>query len=557
MKVLLTGGAGYIGSHTVVELYASKRHSAVIVDNLSNSTEKAVEAISKIVGKTIPFYETDCKNYSKLKRIFAKERPEVVIHFAGYKSVGESINNPCEYWDNNLNSTLTLLRVMSEMNCKKLIFSSSATVYGVPASLPLTEDSPVGIGLTNPYGETKYAIERVLRNTYDSDPNWSITVLRYFNPVGAHRSGLIGEDPKGIPNNLMPYIAQVAVGKRKRVKVFGDDYETPDGTGVRDYIHVVDLARGHVSALKSTTPAFRTYNLGTGAGTSVLEVLRAYETACGKTIPYKVVSRRIGDIPVVFADPKKANNQLRWRAKLSIEDACASSYKWQSSHPNGYGMKLKYIIYVNYVKRMLDVMCCLAAIPFAVLPMLVVAIMVKMTSPGPVIFKQSRVGRDNKPFVFYKFRSMYVNAPRYLSTYEFADADKYITRVGKFIRKTSLDELPQLFNVLKGDMSLVGPRPIVKAEDNRIRLRKQRGVDTVRPGLTGWAQINGRDLISETKKADLDAYYISRISFSFDLKIVMRTVKTFLNRNGNVEGNELRTAERVVGSGIKRAREHE
>ena len=337
MSVLVSGGAGYIGSHTCIELIEAG-YDIVVADNLSNSCEESIRRVSQITGKEIPFERTELCNLAEVEALFAKY-PEIdsVIHFAGLKAVGESVAKPLEYYTNNLISTLNLLNVMRAHGVKNFVFSSSATVYGDPETVPISEDSPTG-GTTNPYGTTKLFIERILSDYCAADPSLNVALLRYFNPVGSHESGLIGEDPAGIPNNLTPYIAQVAVGKREMLHVYGDDYPTPDGTGVRDYIHVVDLAAGHVAALNKLAGNCGLFvcNLGTGKGYSVLDVLHAYEKACGKTLPYVVDPRRPGDIAVCYADPKKAREELGWEANLGIEDMCASSWKWQSMNPDGY-----------------------------------------------------------------------------------------------------------------------------------------------------------------------------------------------------------------------------
>ena len=335
MKVLLTGGAGYIGSHTAIELIASG-HSVVIVDNLINSSAKAVERVNEITGESIPFYQVDVRDREALLDVFATEIPDAVIHFAGLKAVGESVAKPIEYYDNNLVSSLVLLDVMRESGVKKLVFSSSATVYGTPSELPLTENSTVGVGITNPYGQTKFMIEQIIQDSAKSDPELEATILRYFNPVGAHESGRIGEDPSGIPNNLLPFVAQVAVGKLEKVGVFGDDYDTVDGTGVRDYIHVVDLARGHVKALEHSQPGAEVFNLGTGTGTSVLQLITSFSKACGHDIPYEIRDRRPGDIASCYAKPTKAEQLLDWKAEYDIARACEDSWRWQSQNPNGY-----------------------------------------------------------------------------------------------------------------------------------------------------------------------------------------------------------------------------
>lgn len=335
MNILLTGGAGYIGSHTAIELIQIG-HSVVIVDNLTNSSEEAVRRVEKITSTGIPFYNVDLRDTEGLDEVFTKHDFDAVIHFAGLKAVGESVAKPLEYYDNNLNSTLSLLEVMQKHQVEQLVFSSSATVYGTPEALPLTEDSPTGRGVTNPYGQTKFMIEQILRDVSVAHPNMAITLLRYFNPVGAHESGLIGEDPSGIPNNLLPYVSQVAVGKLESVGVFGNDYDTPDGTGVRDYIHVVDLAKGHVAAIENIQPGTHVYNLGTGKGVSVLEIIQAFSSAAGKEIPYEIKPRRPGDIARCYADPSLAEQELGWSAQFNIARACEDSWRWQSQNPNGY-----------------------------------------------------------------------------------------------------------------------------------------------------------------------------------------------------------------------------
>lgn len=337
MSVLVSGGAGYIGSHTCIELIQAG-HEIIVADNLSNSCEESVRRVEQITGKKIPFIKAELCNPAETEQIFA-DHPDIdaVIHFAGLKAVGESVAKPLEYYTNNLVSTLVILNVMREHGVKNFVFSSSATVYGDPASVPIDESFPTG-GTTNPYGTTKLFLERVLIDYCAADPTLNVALLRYFNPIGAHESGLIGEDPNGIPNNLVPYIAQVAVGKLEKLHVYGDDYPTPDGTGVRDYIHVVDLAKGHVAALKKLNQNCGLFvcNLGTGNGYSVLDVLHAYEKACGKTLPYVVDPRRPGDVAACYADPKKAYEEMGWKAELGIEEMCASSYKWQSMNPDGY-----------------------------------------------------------------------------------------------------------------------------------------------------------------------------------------------------------------------------
>lgn len=335
MNILVTGGAGYIGSHTIIELLKAN-HDVIIVDNLSNSSHEAINRVEKITGKKIPFYEADVRDSAILDEIFSKNKIDAVIHFAGLKAVGESVSHPIEYYDNNLNSTIVLVQQMQKHSVKKLIFSSSATVYGTPSELPLTEKSRVGVGITNPYGQTKAMIEQMLKDLSIADDGFEITLLRYFNPIGAHESGLIGEDPNGTPNNLMPYVTQVAVGKLPFVNVYGNDYDTPDGTGVRDYIHVVDLATGHVAALANMKPGISIYNLGTGRGTSVLELIDAVSKACKKELPYKVSARRPGDVAACYASANKAKQKLGWEAEHTVEDACRDSWNWQSKNPNGY-----------------------------------------------------------------------------------------------------------------------------------------------------------------------------------------------------------------------------
>ncbi|RMA93301.1 UDP-glucose 4-epimerase GalE [Hydrogenothermus marinus] len=331
-KIFLTGGAGYIGSHTAVVLLEAG-YDVVIYDNLSNSKYEVINRIEKITGKRPEFIKGDIRDSKTLEK--AIEGCDAVIHFAGLKAVGESVEKPLEYYDNNVCGSVNLFKVMQKKNIKKIVFSSSATVYGDPQKLPLTEDHP--LAPVNPYGKTKYMIEEILKDLYNSDKNWHIAVLRYFNPVGAHESGLIGEDPQGIPNNLMPYISQVAVGKREYLRVFGNDYDTPDGTGIRDYIHVVDLAKGHLKALEKLDEiGYEVYNLGTGRGYSVLEVVKAFEKASGKKIPYKIVERRPGDVAVCYADPSKAEKELNWKAEYDINKMCKDSWNWQSKNPKGY-----------------------------------------------------------------------------------------------------------------------------------------------------------------------------------------------------------------------------
>jgi len=335
MNILVTGGAGYIGSHTIVELL-NNGDSVVVVDNLSNSSQESLRRVEKITKSKIPFYNIDVRDTDALEKVFNENHFDAVIHFAGLKSVGESVSHPIEYYDNNIGSTLVLLEKMNKYGVKKLVFSSSATVYGTPSELPLKETSRVGVGITNPYGQTKFMIEQILRDLSIADKTMEITILRYFNPVGAHESGLIGEDPNDTPNNLMPYISQVAVGKLKKVGVFGNDYDTPDGTGIRDYIHVVDLARGHVAALKHISPGVSIYNLGTGKGVSVLELISAFEKAAEKEIPYQILPRREGDIALCYATSEKANKELGWSAERNIDDTCIDSWRWQSQNPNGF-----------------------------------------------------------------------------------------------------------------------------------------------------------------------------------------------------------------------------
>lgn len=336
MAILVTGGAGYIGSHTCIELL-SAGYEVVVVDNLVNSGKEAVKRVEQITGAKLPFYEADIRDKEALEKIFREEEIDSVIHFAGLKAVGESVKKPLEYYHNNITGTLVLCEVMRNHGVKNIIFSSSATVYGDPAVIPITEECPKG-QITNPYGQTKGMLEQILTDIHVADPEWNVVLLRYFNPIGAHESGLIGEDPKGIPNNLVPYIAQVAVGRLERLGVFGDDYNTPDGTGVRDYIHVVDLAKGHVKALKKIEDksGVSIYNLGTGIGYSVLDVVKAYGKACGKEIPYEIKPRRAGDIAVCYADASKAKRELGWEAEYGIERMCADSWRWQSMNPEGY-----------------------------------------------------------------------------------------------------------------------------------------------------------------------------------------------------------------------------
>lgn len=336
MSILVAGGAGFIGSHTCVELLEAG-YEVVVVDNLYNASRKSMDRIEQITGKKPTFYEADILDREALNQIFEKEQIDSVIHFAGLKAVGESVAKPIEYYYNNIAGTLVLCDVMRKHNVKNIVFSSSATVYGDPAFIPITEECPKG-KITNPYGQTKGMLEQVLEDIHVSDPEWNVILLRYFNPIGAHKSGLMGEDPKGIPNNLVPYVAQVAIGKLECLGVFGDDYDTPDGTGVRDYIHVVDLAKGHVAAIKKLEEkkGVLIYNLGTGKGYSVLDVVHAFEKACGKKIPYAVKPRRPGDIATCYADPAKAKAELGWEAENGIEEMCEDSWRWQSMNPNGY-----------------------------------------------------------------------------------------------------------------------------------------------------------------------------------------------------------------------------
>jgi len=336
MAILVTGGAGYIGSHTCIELI-NAGYEVVVLDNLCNSSKESLNRVGKIVGKEIKFYEADIRDAQAMKQIFEQEDIDAVIHFAGLKAVGESVAKPLEYYDNNINGTLVLCNAMRNAGVKNIIFSSSATVYGDPAFIPITEECPKG-QCTNPYGWTKSMLEQILTDFHTADPEWNVVLLRYFNPVGAHESGMIGENPKGIPNNLMPYITQVAVGKREFLSVFGDDYDTPDGTGVRDYIHVVDLADGHVKALKKIEEkaGVCVYNLGTGNGYSVLDMVKAFSKACGHDLPYKIVARRPGDVAMCYADPAKAKAELGWEATKGLDEMCADSWRWQSTNPNGY-----------------------------------------------------------------------------------------------------------------------------------------------------------------------------------------------------------------------------
>ncbi len=337
MAVLVTGGCGFIGSHTCVELL-NAGYEAVVLDNLSNSSEKALERVEQITGKKVTFYKGDIRDREILQEIFDKEKIDSCIHFAGLKAVGESVQKPWEYYNNNISGTLTLVDVMRQNGCKNIIFSSSSTVYGTPEHVPVTEQTPKGT-CTNPYGWTKWMLEQILSDLYTADKEWNVILLRYFNPIGAHKSGTMGEDPNGIPNNLMPYITQVAVGKLPELGVFGNDYDTPDGTGVRDYIHVVDLAEGHVKALKKIEEkaGLKIYNLGTGIGYSVLDIVKNFEEANGVKIPYSIKPRREGDIAENYADASLAKEELGWVAKNGIREMCEDSWRWQKNNPNGYG----------------------------------------------------------------------------------------------------------------------------------------------------------------------------------------------------------------------------
>ena len=337
MAILVTGGAGFIGSHTCVAL-TQAGYEVIIVDNYYNSSPKSLARINELCGKALKFYECDIRDKAGMDKIFKENKIEAVIHFAGLKAVGESCRKPIEYYDNNIGGTLVLCDVMRENGCKNIVFSSSATVYGMHNVSPLKETMQTG-GTTNPYGTIKYMIEIILEDIYKSDNEWNVTLLRYFNPIGAHKSGRIGENPNGIPNNLMPYITQVAIGKLPELSVFGDDYDTPDGTGVRDYIHVVDLAEGHVKALDNILEGgkgVQVFNLGTGHGYSVLDIVKAFEKASGKKVPYKIVSRRPGDIATCYSDPSKAKEVLGWEAKRGLAEMCEDSWRWQSQNPNGF-----------------------------------------------------------------------------------------------------------------------------------------------------------------------------------------------------------------------------
>ncbi|HET8864949.1 MAG TPA: UDP-glucose 4-epimerase GalE [Gracilimonas sp.] len=335
MNVLVTGGAGYIGSHTVLELL-NDGHEVIVIDNLSNSSKESLRRVKDITGKDLTLFKEDLLNKEQVNKIFSDHDIDSVIHFAGFKAVGESVAKPLMYYDNNITGTINLCEVMKKHGVKNIVFSSSATVYGDPQKVPITEDSP--LSATNPYGRTKLFIENILKDLHIADDSWNIALLRYFNPIGAHKSGLIGEDPNDIPNNLMPYISQVAVGKLNELAVFGDDYPTHDGTGVRDYIHVVDLAIGHLKALDklNSDPGLLVYNLGTGKGSSVLDMVKAFEEASGKKIPYKVTPRRPGDIAECYADPTKAEHELGWKATRGIKEMCEDTWRWQSKNPDGY-----------------------------------------------------------------------------------------------------------------------------------------------------------------------------------------------------------------------------
>ena len=336
MKILVTGGAGFIGSHTVVELI-NAGHEPVVIDNLSNASAESLNRVKKITGKDVPFYKADIRDGAALSDILDKEKVDACIHFAGLKAVGESVAKPWEYYDNNIAGTLTLVDALKKHGAKNIIFSSSATVYGDPAFVPITEECPKG-SCTNPYGWTKSMLEQILSDIQKADPSWNVILLRYFNPIGAHKSGLIGENPNGIPNNLMPYITQVAVGKREKLTVFGNDYDTHDGTGVRDYIHVVDLAKGHVLALKKIeeNAGLKIYNLGTGVGYSVLDIVKNFEEATGVKIPYVIGERRPGDIATCYASAKKAEEELGWKAEYGIKEMCEDSWRFQKNNPAGY-----------------------------------------------------------------------------------------------------------------------------------------------------------------------------------------------------------------------------
>lgn len=336
MKILVTGGAGFIGTHTLIELHHAG-HETVVVDNLCNSNRKSLARVAQIIGKEIPFYEVDIRDREDLNKVMEAHQFDACIHFAGLKAVGESVEKPLEYYENNISGTLTLLDVMRRHNCKNIIFSSSATVYGDPAIIPITEECPKG-RCTNPYGQTKSMLEEIMMDMQKADKEWNVVLLRYFNPIGAHPSGLIGENPNGIPNNLMPYVTQVAVGKRAELGVFGNDYDTPDGTGVRDYIHVVDLAKGHVAALQAIEKncGLGIYNLGTGHGYSVLDLVKAFIRVNGVDIPYSIKPRRAGDIATCYSNPAKAEKELGWKAQFGLEEMCRDAWNWQKNNPEGY-----------------------------------------------------------------------------------------------------------------------------------------------------------------------------------------------------------------------------
>lgn len=334
MKILLTGGAGYIGSHTAVVLI-EQGHEVIIVDNFTNSSAKTIGRVEDITGTSIETHEFDIRDTYKLDQLFSRSPIDAVIHFAGLKAVGESTEKPLEYYDNNVYGSIALLNTMAHHSVNKLVFSSSATVYG-SAPYPYSEDGPVGVGITNPYGQTKYMVETIMKDVAASNPAAQYVALRYFNPVGAHPSGKIGEDPSGIPNNLMPFIAQVAAGKRENLRIWGNNYDTVDGTGVRDYIHVLDVAKGHLAALEHLQPGYDAINLGSGKGTSVLQMIRAFEAACGHDIPYEIATRRAGDLPEYYADATKAKSVLYWKTEKTINDMCADTWRWQSQNPNGF-----------------------------------------------------------------------------------------------------------------------------------------------------------------------------------------------------------------------------
>lgn len=340
MTILVTGGAGFIASHTNIELL-EKGYEVLVVDNLSNSSKESIRRVEKITGKSIRFYEADIRDIDELNKIFSQEKIDFIMHFAGFKAVGESVQKPLAYYQNNVFGTLNILEMMGKYHIKNLVFSSSATVYGEPKAVPITEDFPTSA--TNPYGRTKLMIEEILKDVYKADNRFNIAIFRYFNPIGAHESGMIGEDPKGIPNNLLPYVAKVAAGVLEQVNVFGNDYNTPDGTGVRDYIHVVDLAKGHVCAIEKLleNPGLVTYNLGTGIGYSVLDIIKNFEKACGKQIPYVIAERRSGDIPICYADASKAYIELGWKAYYNIDKMCEDMWRWQIQNPNGLSRELE------------------------------------------------------------------------------------------------------------------------------------------------------------------------------------------------------------------------